>query len=33
MMNEYLMKLAEDFKISFTNNFITDDRWQYLTKG
>ena len=32
-MNEYLMKLAEDFKISFTNNFITDDRWHYLTKG
>lgn len=23
----------EDFKIRFINNFVTDDRWKYLTEG
>ncbi|HPJ75969.1 MAG TPA: amino acid ABC transporter permease, partial [Clostridia bacterium] len=32
-MSEFIVKFINDFKISFINNFITDDRWQYLTKG
>ncbi|MFA5522762.1 MAG: amino acid ABC transporter permease [Tissierellales bacterium] len=27
------MELFEDFKIRFINNFVTDNRWQYLTRG
>ena len=32
-MKDFLLNFAEDFKIKFINNFITENRWQYLTKG
>jgi His/Glu/Gln/Arg/opine family amino acid ABC transporter permease subunit len=33
MMKENFSEFIEQFKINFVNNFITDNRWQYLTKG